>query len=134
MRIFFKNLISSQMTKDFVKFRLSHVLEKFPHLFGHRIDVVLEMLNSPNQAGADCFAVRVTIGGKKYRNICIESRNEHLFAALATVCDKLLENLNRTGDRARVKKRAAERRWKEEANLVDENEDTPPTLVLPHAA
>lgn len=109
IRIVFRNLQESELTKAITLERLHSALEKFPDLNSHRITVTLSMENSPFQAGPDHFKVKVLIEGRKYGSIVLEKSAVNFYAALADVVHHTLERLNRCGDRKRVKARRQER-------------------------
>ena len=110
IRVIFKDLERSELAKDIVQERLITVVDRFPDLGEHKIDVTLSMENSPIQAGPDVFTVKVLISGSRYKNVVIEKSAPSLYVALADVVDHSLEVLNRYGDRERVKQRKSERK------------------------
>ena len=67
------------------------------------------MENSPTQAGPDLFKVKLHILGARYDGVIVEKENSNLYAALAELSDHMLENLNRFGDKVRVKERTQAR-------------------------
>ena len=109
IQIIFKNLEKSEFARDLTSERMGTVIERFPDLGDHRIQVTLSMENSPSQAGPDVFTVKVFIRGKRYRSVVIEKSAASLYLALADVVDHALERLNRYGDKNRVKRRAQAR-------------------------
>ncbi|MBU6376059.1 MAG: HPF/RaiA family ribosome-associated protein [Bdellovibrionales bacterium] len=110
IRIHFKNLDKSEMARDAVTERIQPIVEKFPDLYGSRIQIILEMQNSPHQAGPDLFTVRLHVHGGRYDSVHLEKSASNLYLALADLVDYLLEKLNRFGDRMRVKQRTVARR------------------------
>lgn len=110
IKIHFKNLEPSQLVRDAVLERLEGMIEKFSDLKDAKIQVTLEMENSPHQPGPDLFTVKVHVAQGRYRGVTIAKSEPSLYVALAEVVDHLLERLNRYGDRARVRKRAQARR------------------------
>lgn len=105
IHITFKNLDKSEMAREAATGRIESMIEKFPDLTKSRIDITLEMDNSPTQAGPDLFHVKVHISGGRYDGIRLEKSAPNLYLALADVVDRMLEKLNRYGDRARVRTR-----------------------------
>lgn len=105
IQIKFKNLEPSAIAREAVTIRLQSLIEKFPDLIGTKIQVTLEMENSPLQAGPDLFQVKVYIASGRYKDVLIEKENANMYIALAEVSDHLLEKLNRYGDKVRVKER-----------------------------
>jgi ribosome-associated translation inhibitor RaiA len=105
----FKNLEKSEMAREAVQERIETLIEKFPDLENSKIQVTLEMENSRIQAGPDLFKVKLYVSKARYSGIIIEKSNPNLYVALADVVDHMLENLNRFGDRARVKERKSAR-------------------------
>ncbi len=105
INIVFKNLESSELARDAVREKLAGPLEKFPDLEDHRTTVTLSMENSPHQAGPDLFTVKIFIRGAKYGELVVEKSSPSLYLALADLAEHLLEKLNRTGDRQRVRSR-----------------------------
>lgn len=121
----FKNLKKSEIALNAVHERLEGLIEKFPDLEKSNIQVTLEMENSPFQAGPDFFKVKVHIANSRYNGIIIEKADPNLYVALADVIDHMLENLNRFGDRVRVK---SIKKARQLANRIKkgETENTPP--------
>ncbi len=105
IRVIFRNLDKSELAKDLALERIGSVVERFPDLEDHKIDVTLSMENSPSKPGPDLFSVKVFIVGKRYKSVVIEKSAQSLYVALAAVVDHALERLNRYGDRHRVKRR-----------------------------
>lgn len=105
IQIKFKNLDKSELAREAVIERMATLTEKFPDLVKSKMQVTLEMENSPIQAGPDLFKVKVQVSRARYDGIIIETANSNLYVALADLVDHMLENLNRFGDRARVKQR-----------------------------
>ena len=126
IQVKFKNLEKSEMAREAVNDRIESLMEKFPDLSESKIQVTLEMENSPTQAGPDLFNVKVFVAGGRYRDITIERGNLSLFVALAEVVDHMLESLNRFGDRIRVKERNRARQIAREARqrTSDEQSDS----------
>ena len=100
----------TELAKDATIERMQALLEKFPDLRDGRIDVTLEMRNSPAQAGPDLFTVRTHVVRGRYGGIRLEKSAPNLYSALADVVDHMLERLNRFGDRERVMERNKARR------------------------
>jgi ribosome-associated translation inhibitor RaiA len=111
IKITFKNLASSELAREATEERILGLVEKFEDLRKSRIQVTLEMQNSPLQAGPDLFNVKVQIVGARYAGLRIEKAAPSLYVALADVSDHLLEMLNRFGDKRRVLTRTKARRW-----------------------
>lgn len=105
IQIKFKNLEKSEMAREAVHDRVEALIEKFDDLSESKIQVTLEMENSPAQAGPDLFKVKVHVLRGRYDGITVEKSDSNLYVALAEVADHMLEVLNRYGDRARVKER-----------------------------
>lgn len=105
IQVKFKNLEKSEMAREVVQERVEVLTEKFPDLSESKIQVTLEMENSPTQAGPDLFKVKLHVSRARYDGITVEKSDSNLYLALAEVVDHMLEVLNRFGDRARVKER-----------------------------
>lgn len=105
IQVKFKNLDKSEMAKEAVQVRVQTLTEKFPDLNGSKVQVTLEMENSPLQAGPDLFKVKFHVVRGRFDGVIVEKSNSNLYVALAEVVDHMLEVLNRTGDKARVKER-----------------------------
>lgn len=105
IKVIFKNLDKSELAQEAALVRLESLIEKFPDLDGSQIHVTLEMQNSPHQAGPDLFTVRVHVINGRYRGVRLERSASSLYVALADLSDRMLERLNRVGDRARVQER-----------------------------
>jgi ribosome-associated translation inhibitor RaiA len=118
-KITFKNLESSELARDAAIERIEAVVEKFEHLKSSRIQVTLEMENSPTQAGPDLFKVKVQVNGGRYDGVRIDKSASSLYAALADVVDHMLETLNRFSDKVRVTERKKARRLRDDASNLD---------------
>jgi ribosome-associated translation inhibitor RaiA len=112
MKIIFKNLTQSSLTKKVVRERFASIIEKFPDLNKHEMRVTLEMENSPVHPGLDTFSVRVFVNGQKYKGLKLLRKSDNLYSATAEVIDGMLELLNRAGDKLRVKSRSKVRKFK----------------------
>jgi ribosome-associated translation inhibitor RaiA len=129
IQIKFKNLDKSEMAREAVHGRIETLVDKFSDLNESKIQITLEMENSPVQAGPDLFKVKLHITRGRYDGIAVEKANANLYVALAEVVDHMLEVLNRFGDRARVKerKRARELNRKLENGFGFGEQKTDPT-------
>lgn len=105
IQIKFRNLEKSELAKDAVIERMDTLVDKFPDLSGSRLQVTLDMENSPAQVGPDLFKVKVHVSKGRYNGVICEKSDSNLYVALAEVVDHLLERFNRFGDKARVKER-----------------------------
>lgn len=105
IQINFKNLDKSEVAREAAKDRIETLIEKFPDLNKSKIQITLEMENSPLQAGPDYFKVKLHVMQGRYHGITIKKSDASLYVALAEVADHMLEILNRFGDRIRVKER-----------------------------
>lgn len=123
IQIKFKNLEKSEMAREAVENRIEGLVEKFPDLSPSKIQVTLEMENSPTQAGPDLFKVKLHISRGRYDGITCEKANSNLYVALAEVVDHMLESLNRFGDKARVKERKRARQIALQIEQVVDKED-----------
>ncbi len=110
MKVIFRNVESSEITRATVEDRLLPIVEKFPYLREHRVRATVSMENSPAHPGRDQFTLKVRISGPRVRSLILEKSDVHLHTALAEVADHLLEALNRAGDRERVVRRRRDRR------------------------
>lgn len=110
IRVVFKNMESSELTKFAVVEKLKPFMSKFPDLRAGLIHVTVEMHNSPAKAGQDLYSIKAHIHGGRYHGVRLEKSSAKLHAALSEISDHLLEKLNRYGDRIRVKQRSRERR------------------------
>lgn len=119
IQVKFKNLEKSEMAREAARDRIETLVEKFPDLSSSKIQVTLEMENSPTQAGPDLFKVKLHLSSGRYKGITVEKANSNLYVALADVVDHMLEVLNRFGDKARVKERKAARQISYEFELTD---------------
>ncbi len=111
IQVIFKNLERSEMAKRLAEERISELIERFPELKKSRIAVTLSMDNSPNQSGPDFFGVKVRVLGGRLGGVILEKSANSLYVALAEVIERLLERLNRFGDRQRVVSRQIERKF-----------------------
>jgi ribosome-associated translation inhibitor RaiA len=110
INIKFKSLEKSELAHQAVAERIDALVEKFPDLNESKIQVTLEMENSPTQSGPDLFKVKLRVLGGRYNSIIVTKAHSNLYVALAEVVDHMLETLNRFGDRVRVKERKVARR------------------------
>lgn len=120
IQVKFKNLKRSDLTQAVVLERMEAVIQKFPDLRDCKLQLTLEMANSPNHRGLDHFSVEVYIAKGRYEGIKIRKSNPNIYAALADVIDHLQEALNRFGDKVRVRQRRHARGFQplyEPANL-----------------
>lgn len=122
IQIKFKNLEKSELALEITRDRILELTEKFPDLKRSRIQVCLEMENSPSQPGPDLFSVKLLIQTGRYAGIKLEKSHFNIHVALAEVVDHMLERLNRAGDRARVKERAKAR--KIEQTIIERTDST----------
>ena len=106
----FKSIKKSEIAIEAAQERIGSLVEKFPDLSESKIQVTLEMQNSPFQAGPDLFKVKVHVLGGRYGGITVEKSDSNLYVALAEVVDHMLEVLNRYGDRVRVRQRKQARK------------------------
>lgn len=118
INIKFKNLEKSEMARQAVQERIEIFVDKFPDLNESKIQITLEMENSPTQAGPDLFKVKFHVARGRYDGITCEKSDSNLYVALAEVVDHMLESLNRFGDKARVKER---RNARQIAREVEQN-------------
>ncbi len=123
IRLQFKNIEKSDFVRDLVLERLEALLVKLPDLSKGRLNLTLEMENSPRQAGKDQFKVKIHVLSGRYRGLTVTKRESHLYIALADVIDHLLECLNRYGDRVRMKQRRQARKLSHDTSLnIDQDE------------
>lgn len=115
IQVKFKNLEKSEMAREAAQERIEILVEKFPDLSKCKIQITLEMQNSPLQAGPDLFKVKLHITRGRYDGITVEKSDASLYVALAEVIEHMLEKLNRFGDRKRVQERTKARKFFREA-------------------
>ncbi len=106
----FKNLERSEIAREAVFERLIGLIQKFPDLERSRLEVTLEMENSPLKVGPDFFTVKLHIASGRFKGITLKKADANIYVALAELSEHMLERLNRFGDRARVKQRKQARR------------------------
>ena len=111
IQVSFKNLEKSDLMLQAIEDRLRPTLFKFGICQENQARVTVEMENSPQQAGADQFRLKIFIKSGRYKGLTMEKSDTHFHGALALAADHLLEALNRSGDKARVKARQQERKW-----------------------
>ncbi len=99
LKIVFKNIESSQLSKTFIQERIIPVLDKFPSLKGHRITLTIEMENSPKQFDPDLFSVSSMISGKSFKGLKIKRSSCNFYHAIAALADGLNELLGVENDR-----------------------------------
>jgi ribosome-associated translation inhibitor RaiA len=110
IQIKFKNLEKSEMAREAAQERIETLAEKFPDLTASKIQITLEMENSPLQAGPDLFKVKLHVTRGRYDGMTVEKSDASLYVALAELVDHMLEKLNRFGDRQRVQERSKARK------------------------
>lgn len=121
IQVKFKNLEKSEMAREAAQERIESLIAKFPNLSKSKIQITLEMENSPTQAGPDLFKVKCHISGARYDGVTVEKEGSNLYAALADVIEHMLENLNRFGDKARVRERTNARQMARKFEQVNDN-------------
>jgi ribosome-associated translation inhibitor RaiA len=109
IQITFRNMENSPLVKSAVLSRLQPLLAKFEELKMAKIFVTIEMENSPTQAGPDLFNVKLHIANGRFREITLCKSDSNMYKALAALVDHMLEKLNRSIDRKRVKSRSKSR-------------------------
>ena len=105
----FKDLERSELAKDVIVERLSEAEKKFPQLLHHKLLITLSMENSPHHKGPDLFGVKLNISGPKFKSLVLEKKASSLYLAAALLQEALLELLNRSIDKPRIKARREER-------------------------
>ncbi|MCK6598535.1 MAG: HPF/RaiA family ribosome-associated protein, partial [Bdellovibrionaceae bacterium] len=85
VQIKFKNLDKSELARSVVQERIEALIDKFSALKKSNIQVTLEMVNSPLQAGPDLFKLKLHVVGGKYSGITIEKAESNLYVALAKI-------------------------------------------------
>lgn len=121
IQIKFKNLEKSELAREAAYERIESLVEKFSDLNESKIQVTLEMENSPKQAGPDLFKVKLHVMRGRYDGITVEKADSNLYVALAEVVDHMLEVLNRYGDKSRVTQRKKARELEKE--LKDKSQE-----------
>ena len=124
IQITFKNLEKSKITRASVLEKISPLTDKFPDLGSGKMMIVLEMENSPTQAGPDLFKIKIHVTSGRYQGVTMEKSNINLYAAVAELVDHMLERLNRFGDKHRVKERKIARKIFQKTELSAEAIDT----------
>ncbi len=111
--IVFKNMPRSDLMCQAVREKLNPIIEKFPKLEGSQLRLTLELENAPLHSGPDQFTVRLGIENGPYRDIRITKTAPQFYLALAELAERMLERLNRYGDRRRVQNRTRQRMLRE---------------------
>lgn len=93
IEIKFKNLDESELAKEAVQERIQILFDKFPELGKSKIQVTLEMKNSP-QAGPDLLIVKLHVFRGRYEGTTCQKADANLYVALAAVVAHMLESLN----------------------------------------
>lgn len=109
IEIKFKNLDRSELAKEAVHEKVGALVDKFESLKYSRVVVTLEMENSPLQAGPDLFNAKLHVANGRFAGLTVVKSDSNLYRALADLVDHLLERLNRTGDKERVRRRTKAR-------------------------
>ena len=121
IQVKFKNLEKSEMAREAAQDRIEALIVKFPDLKTSKIQVTLEMENSPIQAGPDLFKVKCHVSGARYDGVTVEKKDSNIYVALADVIEHMLEKLNRFGDKVRVKERTSARQMARKFERVPES-------------
>lgn len=122
IQIKFKNLRKSKILETTVHNKILAIIDKFPDLDQSKIQITLEMQNSPVQAGPDYFKVKAYISGGRYEGIVIEKSDSNIYVSVADLADHMLEVLNRFGDKVRVKQRKQAREFFQQSNVVKDDQ------------
>lgn len=112
LRVVFKNLRKSKFAEDIVATRVNAVLEKFPEYKPSSATAILEMENSPLQAGPDIYNVKLILTDKSRSPIVLRMKSGHLYQAAAMLADRLLEVMHRAVEKRRDVRRFRRRRDK----------------------
>ena len=123
IQIKFKNLERTEMAREAVEERIETLIQKFPDLSASKIQITLEMENSPSQAGPDLFRVKLHVARGRYNGITVDKADSSLYVALAEVVGHMLEKLNRFGDKLRVKERTSARKIARELEQIFEMDE-----------
>lgn len=115
LRVVFKNLRKSKFAEDIVSTKVTAVLEKFPEFRPTSATAILEMENSPLQAGPDIYNVKLILTDKSLSPIVLQMKSGHLYQAAAMLSDRLLEVLHRAVAKRRDLRRFRRRREKHDS-------------------
>ena len=78
---------------------------------------IIHPLKTPDfkstKISSDLFSIQLNIFSGRYEGIKITKSSANLYAALAEICDRLLDLLNRHGDKKRIKSIKQSRKMKE---------------------
>jgi ribosome-associated translation inhibitor RaiA len=112
MKVIFKNLEPSDFARHIATEKLEQTILKFPDVSSSSLRLTLEMHNSPVQAGPDSFSATLQVLNGRYRGVRLSKTSSSLYVAIAELSARLLEKLNRFGDKRRVKSRGGRNaRW-----------------------
>lgn len=114
LRVVFKNLRKSKFAEEIVSSRINSVLEKFPEYKPSSATAILEMENSPLQAGPDDYRIKLVLTDKSMSPIVLQMTSGHLYQAASMLSDRLLEVLHRAVEKRRDVRRFRRRREKYE--------------------
>ncbi len=118
IQVKFKNLDKSEMAREAVTGRIEALVDKFDDLSESKIQVTLEMENSPTQSGPDLFKVKLHVFRGRYDGITVQKSGSNLYRALAEVDEHMLEALNRFGDKHRIVERVKARKIKKQVEYA----------------
>lgn len=110
IKVIHKNLKKSSLAEQIVGDRLGAVIEKFPELRLQSVTAILEMENSPVQAGKDVFHVRVIVQPFGKAPVILNKKSEQLYQATAMLADRLMGTLSRVAKKGRQMARRRQRR------------------------
>ncbi len=113
VRVVFRNIEKSELMKDAIETKVSHILAKFPGLQNATTTVIAT-------PGPDSYHVKVVLLSRGLKPVILERDGEDANHAFSHLADRLFEVLHRSLERRREKTRSERRKWKESAHLPHE--------------
>ncbi len=102
MTLRFKDVQKSDNVEDYVRNEIKLILEKFPKLKNHKIEILVAKNTAQRGKILDGYFTHLSIEGFYYKKIFIKKYAKTIFEALSEVLSLISNQLNKTGDRQRV--------------------------------
>jgi ribosome-associated translation inhibitor RaiA len=111
MKIQFKDLQTSEFVQNFIRAEINELIQKFPKIKNHRIEFLTSKNTSALGKKSDSYSTQLIINGKYYKKIFIKKYAKSVFDSVQEVMSLISSKLNSAGDRQRVIKIKAKRKF-----------------------
>lgn len=119
MNIVFKNGLESEFVKNAMTEHMEHLQEKYPELENTEATVTLRMENSPLQAGADSYTVKIRLnGGRRIRGVSLQKRAKTFYEAVNNAFHSMARKVSKKISKRRTINRNRRRQFKHELEMV----------------